>query len=61
MKLFSNMGGAKMHSFVLASTDFTFKRNGKSYTQQECQNLSLKSTRMSKLELEIIHIYIPRR
>jgi hypothetical protein len=50
MKLFSNMGGAKMHSFVLASTDFTFKRNGNSYP-----------TRMSKLELEIIHIYIPRR
>jgi hypothetical protein len=27
------------------------------HTQQECQNLSLKATRMSKLELEIIHIY----
>jgi hypothetical protein len=41
------MGDAKMHSFVLASTDFSFKRNGKS-----CP------TRMSKLEPEIIHIYV---
>jgi hypothetical protein len=39
---------AKMHSFVLASTDFTFKRNGKS-----CP------TRMSKFEpAEIIHINV---
>lgn len=29
-KLFTNMGDAKMHSFLLASTDFSFKRNGKS-------------------------------
>jgi hypothetical protein len=41
IKLFTNMGGAKMHSFVHASTDFTFKRNGKSYP-----------TRMSKFEPE---------
>jgi hypothetical protein len=41
------MGDAKMHSFVLASTDFTFKRNGKS-----CP------TRISKFEPEIIHIYV---